>query len=149
MIRQELSTICGPDTYSLPAAVVNGIAISDLAGNAHPLDWPGLVDTGADRTVVPVQVCRDLGLAPRDSRTPRGYDRRPSAQPIPLYYIRLHLEELGDIPLLSYGIRRPNVLLGRDFLSGLVFLLDAGASRWQLGQHTVLSRVLSSLLRFR
>lgn len=147
MIREGLSASCGDDNYANPAPVVSGIAISDLAGNSHPRRWQGIVDTGADRTVIPLGVCEDLSLSPRDWRRPRSFDREAAARQVPLYYVRMDLTEIGDITLLAYAVRRTNILLGRDFLSALVLLIDGPGSGWQLGRHSWCSRLVTRLLR--
>jgi len=147
MIREGLSTRCGDDNYANPAPVVSGIAISDMAGNSHPRRCQGIVDTGADRTVIPLGVCEDLSLSPRDWRRPKGFDREATARQVPLYYVRVRVTEIGDITLLAYAVRRTNILLGRDFLSALVLLIDGPGSDWQVGHHTWCSRLVSRLLR--
>lgn len=149
MIRKALASVCGADSYSTPGPVVTGVSISDLAGNMHRQDWDGLVDTGAERTVVPLAACHELRLAPRDWRSPRGFDPQAERSRLPRYYVRLRVQGIGDLTLLTYAVARSNVLLGRDFLSGLVFLFDGELSRWKAGRHTAWTRLVCGLLALR
>ena len=149
MIRERLSTTCGNDNYSVPAPVVNGLSISDLTGNRHPESWPGLVDTGAGATVVPISVCEDLKLAPRDLQRPHGFDRQAPRRDIPRYYVKVGLEGIGQFTLLAYAVQRSNVLLGRDFLSGLLLLVDSDSSRWQLGRASPWTKLILPLIALR
>ena len=147
MIRRRLASVCGGENYAPPAPVMEGITVCDLAGNSHPREWAGLVDTGADRTVVPLVVCEDLGLNPRDWRRPSGFDRQATPRRVPLYYLRLAADGLPDVPLLVYGVRRPSILLGRDFLSGLLLVIDSDRSWWELGRHGAWSKLVLNCLR--
>lgn len=149
MIKARLATVCGTDSFLIPAPVVSGIRISDLEGATHPYSWDGLVDTGADRTAIPLAVCRDLGLAPRSWGRPRGFDRQAEPRRLPLYYIRAGIEGGGDSLLLAYGVERSSVLLGRDFLFGLVLLIDNVNSRWQAGRPTLLTKLALTFLALR
>lgn len=149
MIRTRLSSTCGAETCDPPAPVVNAITISDLTGNTHPELWDGLVDTGANRSVVPLSVCRDLGLSPRRYRRPRGFDPEAATRSVPVFYVRLGVKGLGDTAVMAYGLRYSNVLLGRDFLTDLVLLLDGGRRDFALGRHGFCSRIVTRLLVLR
>jgi hypothetical protein len=134
MIGGRLSRECGTDILATPAIVVMGVRISDLAGNRHPEGWPALVDTGADRTVIPLSVCQDLKLAPRDRGWPRGFDRQAPRRATDKYYVRIGVGGAGEAALMVYAVQRSSVLLGRDFLAGRVLLMDGQASKWQMGR---------------
>ncbi|MFH1740229.1 MAG: hypothetical protein ABIH23_14570 [bacterium] len=110
------------------------------------MSWPGLADTGASRTIVPLLACHELNLAPRDWRRPSGFDPQSPRRPIPLYYVRIGIAGIGDMPLHAYAVERSNILLGRDFLSDLVLLIDGRSSTWQLGRSSVVTRSLARLL---
>lgn len=149
MIQARLATVCGKDRFLIPAPVVTGIRITDMKGTTHPEFWDGLVDTGADRTAVPLAVCHDLGLAARGWTRTRGFDRQARPREVPLYYVRLGTEGAGDSLLLACGVERSSVLLGRDFLSGLVLVVDGVHSRWQAGRPTFWTRLALRLMAFR
>jgi predicted aspartyl protease len=138
MNKGKLSAVCGEYVYSTSAVVINNISLSDLAGNEHHRQWSGVVDTGAGRSVVPLTVCEELGLSPCDKRRPIGFDSQVPRREVPLYYVKLYV-----------GIARSNLLLGRDFLHGLVLLMDNDRSHYQLGRHSHWSRLICGLLRLR
>jgi hypothetical protein len=147
MISDTLSNECGPSRYNIPAPVIRNVLVSDLAGNRHPEPWEGLIDTGADRSIIPITICQELHLAPRDFRCPRGFDPDASTRVLPRYYVRVNVANLGEFTLLVYGVRRSNVLLGRDFLSELVLLLDSSKDHYTLGRHTFCSNLIVAILR--
>ena len=135
--RQEVRR----DVSRIPRPLLSDrIVVSDLAGNKHPRLWSGLIDTGADVSVVPIEACDDLKLAPRDRRQPRGFDPEAPRRLIPRYYLCLGVEGVGEVPLLAYAVRRSYILIGQDFLKGLVLLLDRDADRWKLGRHGLVFR---------
>jgi len=105
MIQGKLGTTCGRDTFAHPAPVVPRISLTDLAGHAHPTHWPGLLDTGAERSAVPFEVCEDLGLAPGDWRSPRGFDRQAAPRRVPLYYMTLVPDGSQEQPCSSTECR--------------------------------------------
>lgn len=150
MIRGKSSTTCGTDVYQVPAVVLPQVRIADFSGKAHPHRWPALVDTGADRSVVPISACRELGLAPRGLAAPVGFNRAIPRTEVPVYYISIGLPGIGDFPLRVYGVERSNVLVGRDLLSlaRCVMVLDSDRLSWQMGRQTILSKALLAVLRF-
>jgi hypothetical protein len=149
MISEKLLRKCGTDVFQNPAPVLSDrIVVSDLAGNKHPRLWSGLIDTGADVSVVPIEVCEELKLAPRDIRLPRGFDPEAPRRPIPRYYVCLGVKGVGEVSLLAYAVRRSYILVGQDFLRGFVLLLDRDADSWKLGRHSLLSRIWARALRF-
>lgn len=150
MISERLLKRCGADVFENPApALSDCIVVSDLLGNKHPRLWSGLVDTGADVTVVPIEVCEDLHLTPRDRRQPRGFDPDAPRRFVPRYYLCLGVEGIGEVSLLTYAVRRSYILLGQDFLKNLVLFLDRNADCWKLGRHGLLSRILAPAFRLR
>lgn len=148
MISHSLSKQCGSSRYNISAPVIRNVLVSDLAGNRHPEPWEGLIDTGADRSVIPITICQQLQLGARDLRRPRGFDPHAPTRELPRYYVRLNVKKLGEFTLLVYGIARSNILLGRDFLSELVFLFDSSNEHYTLGRHTFSSNLIVRLLRF-
>jgi len=144
MIRRKLSSTCGARTFKYPAMVFADVGISDMAGNPHPEEWPALVDTGADRTAVPLSACHDLGISPRDWRHPTGFDPSAPRSNIPLYYVQVSIKATEPIPLLVYGVRRDDLLLGRDFLSRFLLAVDPRTETWELGKCSICK---SALLR--
>jgi hypothetical protein len=107
------------------------------------------VDTGADRSVLPIQAYYDLELAPRDWGVPRGFDPDSPRRRIPKYYVRVGVGGIGDVPLVAYGVERNSVLLGRDFLSAMVLVIDFDRGVWQLRRPGVWTRSVLRLLGLR
>jgi len=144
-----LKTVCGGVTLSPQALVVSGVRISDLAGNQQAKRWDGLIDTGADRTAVPLAACHDLKLSPRDWRAVRGFDPESQPREFPLYYVGVAAKGVGRLKLLAYGVEKSYVLLGRDFISGITLLFDGAHSRWQMGRPGFMDRLALSVMVLR
>lgn len=89
------------------------------------------VDTGADATVVPLAIVRELQAGPVSLKTLRGYtgDRRP---------VRTDLVDVQVGPFVLPGVEivgdaaADEILLGRDVLNKLRLLLDGPARRTQI-----------------
>jgi predicted aspartyl protease len=138
MIRAPLSTICGTSEYRNPAPVLTRVSLADLIGHKHPTEWPGIIDTGADVSVVPVAACNDLNLQPYDWAKPCGFSGRSASEWIPIYFICVQIDGLGEFPLRRvYGVQRANLLIGRDLLKSLMFLFNGHANHFELGRHTI------------
>jgi hypothetical protein len=148
VIRETLSNQCGSARDKFPAPVISNVNVSDLTGNRHPQPWNGLIDTGADSTAVPLVICDDLKLTPRNYKPVHGFDHSAPVQNYPRYYVHVDIAAFFGFDLLVYGVpERSNILLGRDFLSQLVFLLDSPRKRYVLGKHTCLSKLILPMLR--
>ncbi len=140
-----LSSASGSYKFNNPAPVVHSVSVSDLLGTTHPQRWDALVDTGADRSAVPLTICEQLQIKPCDWRKPWGFDPRAPRPRRPLYWVRIVVTGVGDIPLKAYGIDRSDILLGRDFLSALLLVVDSPGSRWRIRR---VSRWAQLCLRF-
>ena len=146
MIRRPLSSRCGANEYRNPALVLENIAVSDMGGRLHQRNWDALVDTGADRSVVPISVCHDLGLSPFEWFFPMGFDRTVRPVRRPLYHLRILVQGIRPAELAVYGIERGNILLGRDFLKGVLLAVDGRTQVGQIGQCNVFKSALMRLL---
>ena len=82
----------------------------------------------------------------RALRRPKGFDHSAAPRVVPLYAVCVRVGGLADVPLLAYAVPRPNILLGRDFLRGLMLVADWQAGRWALGRSTAWGRALARLL---
>jgi predicted aspartyl protease len=149
MIRGALSTSCGTDKLEPPGAVVQEISVADLTGHIHPRVWPGLIDTGADRSVIPLSICDDLRLTPRDMRSPSGFDPTLPRHQVPRYYVQVQVGGVESVPLLVYGVQRSTILLGRDFLRKLALVFDSPSRRFAVGEHRRFNRFLLNFLPLR
>ena len=108
--------------YDPPAPVVR-VRIANLATpSRHVSDVAALIDSGADMSVVPARVARQIALVPKGIVQVRGY-REEEAEPRPEYFVRISYERhVVELPVV--GDECTEVLLGRDFLGHLVIRLD-------------------------
>lgn len=144
MIQRPLSMRCGSEMHNNALVVIEGVAVADMHGKAHPAKWDALIDTGADRSVVPMSACHDLGLSPHEWRSPAGFDPAAPRPKRPLYYVSVLVPGIEPAELSVYGVDRSCILLGMDFLSKLVLAVDSRTQTAQLGKTSILK---SSLLR--
>jgi predicted aspartyl protease len=144
MNRYALS-LASPDEHSeIPAPILQGVQLSDPQGNYHPSKWPAKLDTGASCSVIPIKVCLDLGLKPRDQRTTFGFDR--SEKLLSVYYVQITVPGYKPFPVGAIAAPRQSILLGRDFLKKMVFLLNSPESWLALAYRTPVRGALSNLL---
>jgi hypothetical protein len=84
---------------------------------------PALIDTAADRTVLPGLVVRSLGLVEDGRMLFQGFASEVIELPIFLVEVNVH-----DLPAVAVraalGENEPHVLLGRDVLNVHRILLD-------------------------
>lgn len=82
-----------------------------------------LVDTGADCTLVPLQLARSLGLPLVDKFQLQGVGGRP--QPAPVFAARLQIGTFARlVRVVGFG---DEALIGRDVLNQLVLRIDGPA----------------------
>jgi hypothetical protein len=84
---------------------------------------PALLDTAADRTVIPASLVSRLGLVPMDEVSVAGFGGQVVL--IPTYFVELSIRTLTPLPLevLAHP-EEPYVLLGRDVLNRHRLVLD-------------------------
>jgi len=128
MIKGEFLQIYGGFTCQNPAIVIQNVIVGDLLGNAFPEPQDALIDTGADRTVVPIKICRNLRLRILGRPYVRGFDEQE--QQCSIYWACLKIEGVGDIPLKVFGVNRRSILLGRDFLKSMLLVMDDRSSKF-------------------
>lgn len=93
----------------------------DVAETAKAV--PALIDSGADRTVVPMPLVRDLGLAQAGVIEAHGLNQISSTMPI--YVVRIGIADLSMDPIdVLAADGEPYVLLGRDVLNRYRITLD-------------------------
>jgi predicted aspartyl protease len=85
------------------------------------------LDTGADRTCVPVQLVDKLGVPCKDKERFTGFDGKEVRLPVYIVSLRVLGREFPE--LLVAGVLRDHVLLGRDVLNGMLLSLD-GPRQW-------------------
>jgi predicted aspartyl protease len=84
---------------------------------------PALIDSGADRTVIPMSLARDLALAQAGVIEARGLNQISSTMPV--YVVRIGIADVPMVPIDVLGADgEPYVLLGRDVLNRYHITLD-------------------------
>jgi len=131
MIKERLSTTFGSNIKENAAIVIQNVSIGDLIGNVYPAFFEGLIDTGADRSVIPMTICKDLKLKIHDQLKVVGFDGK--ARECTSYLVYVKVETIGDVPLQVFGVERKGVLLGRDFLKNMLLVMDSRVQKYGLG----------------
>jgi Aspartyl protease len=110
------------DHFQPPAPFVNVSLRCITLGNQ--LDsQPALVDTAADRTVLPAQIVETLGLVADGRASFQGFGG--DIVELPLFLVELRLHDLPPIEVrVTHGEHEPFILLGRDVLNVYRILLD-------------------------
>lgn len=124
--------------------VIPGARIGDLEDRFDETEWDGLIDTGANVSVVPLETCQALYLHPDDFKPAAGFDG--TSRLAPLYNVRIALPGLEPVCVCALGVARRSILLGRDFMQGMIFAMDSRRSRFALGRWSALRRVFFDLL---
>jgi predicted aspartyl protease len=134
MVSKSLRLVCGARHYKHPAPIIDKVEIGDLFGHRLPETLDALVDTGADRTVVPLGACAALNLQVAGYVDSFGYDGIMKKTPV--YWVTIYAKGVTDISIKALGVGRDTILLGRDFLQQKIFIVDNKPSKWCLFQGT-------------
>jgi hypothetical protein len=114
-----------------PAPFVHA-TLRSPGGERELVDVPALLDTAADRSVVPAKWAEELGLVPM-RLLPVGGLGGHVAQ-IPTFLVQLTLREGPIIDLEILGVdAEPHLLLGRDALNYFRILLDGPRLALEIG----------------
>jgi predicted aspartyl protease len=115
----------------LPAPFVN-VTLRNLPGDAELADQPAQVDTGADRTVLPMAAVDALGLLPVDEISIAGIGGLQHVVRTFAVHLAVH-----DLPAVLVEVMahadEPWILLGRDILNAHRNLLDGPQSFLEIG----------------
>ena len=145
MLKGILSLECGNVKYTNPAAVIESIKVSDLKGNEFYSPLPGLIDTGCDKSAVPLDICTSLRLPLYREILLTGFDRKVGLYPTYLVYLKV--EDMNDVPLEVCGVKRKSVLLGRDFLKEMLLVFSCRASVYTISKDTWAKTLCLKLIR--
>jgi len=121
------------DQTQSPPAPVATVHVSDPVTGARARGLPGKLDTGADVTVLPEALLRELGSAPRGHIWVRSFDGSYSRRPV--YYVQMTVEGF-DVPMVRCtGADRKGLLLGRNVLNRFVLTLDGKNLVFEITDH--------------
>jgi predicted aspartyl protease len=137
VIRERLRLECGSENYRSLAPVIRDISVCDLDGRKGPLSCDGLVDTGADGNYLAAEIATFLNL--------RSIGRRGIVFPnknIPrhegnLYLVKLGIPGIGAVTANVVGLPgldHKSMILGREALGSLLFVLDDRSQKWAMGK---------------
>lgn len=113
-----LQNQCGSSKLKIPAPVFNEVRVLNALFDDLPVGTvPGLVDTGADRSVVPLEVCDRLGYSFDEVLPAKGYDGKQTRCRV--YTLHLDIPQIGKASLRVFAAERKTILIGRDFLMAL------------------------------
>lgn len=128
---------CG-DVFRHPALVVADMSITNRTGKVYSQPLDAIIDTGADRSVVPAFVVQQLADLPCDHKKAKLADRSRPPEPHPMHLLWFATPGFPELCLEVFAMSRPNVIIGRDWLSqqGAMLLGDFGARRCTLSRHS-------------
>lgn len=124
-----------------PAAVISNVLVRATDGRVHSRGWEAVIDTGADLSILPVQLAAELRLVAISHRV-RVWTYRRDEEPrdLAIYYVKLELP--FDMEVLTYAILSPrrNILIGRCALTRMRLTIDWPANHWRLENASLRTR---------
>ena len=132
-MQLNLSRAVGGRHTEYPAPVIADLTVSALDGRAHPRRWEGVIDTGADLSVIPVDLCAELHLDQVRQKV-RVWTYRKEEQPreLDVYYLRLAFSSGLEVLTKAITAQRRNILIGRCALLKMRLVMDWPANVWSL-----------------
>jgi predicted aspartyl protease len=118
------------DTRFSPPAPVIELSVSAPGQGGKSVKIRGLIDSGADLTVLPENIVTEVGLQYVDEVPIGGFDGTYSVRPI--YAARLALEDGWSIIVRAVCIQGDIALLGRDIINRWRLLLDGRAQSFEI-----------------
>jgi predicted aspartyl protease len=113
-----------------PVALILSVKISPLGGSSNR-DVSAKIDTGADITVVPKELVKQLGLPPRGVIYAKGaFDTQAKAQPT--FFITLSINDVFSFEVEVLSSERNNLLVGRDVLNQIILQANGPAKFFEI-----------------
>jgi predicted aspartyl protease len=113
------------DVQFTPPAPVIELQVSAPSRQGQSIALRGLIDSGADITVMPENAITVLALQYVDELPVAGFDGQSSVRPI--YAARIHVQGTPSLIVKVVAISTEIVLLGRDLINRWRLLLDGRA----------------------
>ena len=132
-MRESLSHIVGGRVANNPAALLRDLTVLSRDGIAHQRRWEGVIDTGADVSILPSQIGRDMFLVEHGQfMRVSSYRKDDPSRELPVYYIRLVLPSGFILPTLAVMSERRNILIGRSALQRTCLTINWPVNYWSL-----------------
>jgi predicted aspartyl protease len=117
-----------PGDPPAPSVLLN---LTNPTTGAVAQDVSGLLDTGADWTVIPVRVAAALSLPQLDREVVQGFDGR--RQEVPTYALIRQVRDLPPVRVEVLGSADiPHAILGRDVANRYRITLDGPGQRMDI-----------------
>jgi predicted aspartyl protease len=119
------------NSQSHPPAPYVHVVVRNSERTRETVNVPALIDTAADRTILPASLVDELSLVPVETITMKGFGG--SLVQVPVFAAIVQVRDLAEHPL-SVGAHseEPWVLLGRDVLNHHRLLLDGPQLRLEI-----------------
>lgn len=113
------------NTSYIPSIPVVEIAISEARGTPG-IELVGLIDSGADATIIPLLYLEQIGALPMDN----GWLRSATGERhhVQLFEIYLRIGEFGQYISVIADVFSGEAVIGRDILNHYVVTLDGTGS---------------------
>lgn len=111
-----------------PALFVEVIIAHPVTGEQRTIS--AKLDTAADISTIPAEICKALGLIESASVSVEGYDGTVTA--LPIYIVAFELPAVMNLNLQVIAIPETYMLIGRDVLNRLYAKLNGPALNFEL-----------------
>ena len=138
----RLASASGSRRHANPAPVLEGMDVYDMRKEQCSGGWQSVIDTAADKTIIPVAAAERLGLSGSvgtevllvgpDGKQLTDQHGRPVKAPS--IYVKLFQSDIGDVQVQAACLPRTTVLLGRDILKDFIFLFDGPGLRFKISR---------------
>jgi len=114
-----------------PAAPVAEIEVMGVGSRGAPVTLTTLLDSGADATILPIDILRTVGASYVETMHMQGVTG--IRVPVDLYLVRVQIgpHNVGAVRAVA-GARHGEAILGRDVLNQLVVTLNGPANVTEL-----------------
>jgi hypothetical protein len=134
-------------SYKVKAPLLEDVEVKNLALDRSSPGWSTLIDTGAERTLIPLASLDYLGLKGTVGKVMTAVWPNGVRTNIPSVYVMVFHKDLGLIgPLLAGCVKRDSIILGRDSIAKALFVMDSVKSRFLVSKGTFW-RSVARLLR--
>jgi len=134
-VQLELNHSIGGRSTEYPAAVISNLTVLAPNGQTHRRLWEGVIDTGADCSILPNEILDELHLIDLRQRV-RIWTYRKDEPPreLDVYYVKLGLAPGLVVLTKAITSERKNVLIGRCALLKTSLTINWQANWWSLEQ---------------